>query len=252
MSTPQFPESLPGVSTLQWQPVSQLASSERDSDMGPLSYRRQSQVPAANAEVTWVFLSDDFAVFQQFYNEDLLRGHKWFSLRLPCAAGYAIHVVRFRSHRSAKLVGLNAFEVTAQLYVRERQLREDVSYTYFTSTPYPVYAVEELDHALEPLSGSLTALMGFETEELDAVLSVIDGELRAALIFGYETEEIDAVLTLLSGELRSALISYDSGNEPVDATLTVLSGVLKNALIQNSIPFEGVDTSLTIISGTLA
>lgn len=249
MTTPALPSSLPGVSSLKWGPVSQIATTERE--IGPLAYRRTTQVPAALASITWRFLEDDFAIFQEFWKTDLLRGHRWFTMVLPCGAGYATHVVRFRSHRTANVQGYAYKEVSAELYVRERKLRQDVVFTYITSTPYPIYTVDSLDISGSVFSGSLSSLFGFADDSIDVTGVAFSGELRSALKFGYGSDYLDTTFDVLSGSLVSVLITYAAGHEDVQSSISPLSGNIRVALVQNTIPVESIQSEFTVISGSL-
>lgn len=249
MTTPALPSTLPGVSSLKWGPVPQVMSTERE--IGPVAYRRFTQVPAALASVTWRFLEGDFAIFQEFWKNDLLRGHRWFTLVLPCGAGYATHVVRFRTHRTANVQGYAYKEVSAELYVRERKLRQDVVFTYITSTPYPIYTLESLDISGVVLSGSLSSLFGFADDSMDISSVPLSGELRVALHVGYGSDYLDTTFDVLSGSLVSVLITYDAGHEDLQASISPLSGSIRVALVQNTIPAESIQSEVTVISGSL-
>jgi hypothetical protein len=252
MTTPLYPADLPGVSTLTWTTVPQVIATE--GEIGAKANRRRSQVPAAIAEVSWRFMEGDFALFQTFYKTTLLRGHKWFSIVLPCGAGYAAHVVRFISHRAAPRPGYGYREVTAQLEIRERRLRPNTFYTYTTTTPYPLYVPEALASSLTVLSGTFGTLLALldTVEGLDPTLVPLSGELRVALIEYLEAEGLESELEILSGTLRDALITYDLYEpEGVNSLLGLVGGTLRAALIANSIPPESLDPTLTVLSGTL-
>lgn len=118
MATPIFPATLPLVSSCSLSPSKQVIST--DADVGPLAFRRRTSVPGAECEVSWRFMETDFSIFQEFWKTDLLRGHRWFYLVLPCAYGLTYHVVRFKKHRQAKRDGYAYRTVTATLEVRER------------------------------------------------------------------------------------------------------------------------------------
>lgn len=92
---------------------------------GALEYRRFTRVPHATATVRFRFLQGDFEKFQDFYLNDLKRGHKWFALNLPSAAGILPHAVRCITHRSAPSMGYDYREVTMQIEIRGRRVYED-------------------------------------------------------------------------------------------------------------------------------
>lgn len=252
MTTPAFPDALPGVATFAWTTVPQVGAS--DNEIGPKTNRRRSVVPAAEAEVTWRFIEEDFATFQTFYTETLKRGHKWFFLVLPCAAGFARHVVRFKQHRQAPRNGYGFREVSAVLEVRERRLVPSVVLAYITTAPYPAYTLESVDTLALLVSGSLVAALQPVTfnEGVNTALVLVQGELRAVLRTLQSTEAVDAAITMQSGSLRQVLIVYDRyAPEAVNTAARLTSGTLRAALIGNTVPAEAVDTSSRLMSGSL-
>jgi hypothetical protein len=115
MSTPIFPTSLPTVSTLSLQAISNLIA-----DDGTVkSYRRISRVPNANDKVQWTLFNDQLSVFLAFYKATLLDGHKWFYIKLPSAKGIVYHIARFKSLQ-VNVTGHKAWVVDAELELRER------------------------------------------------------------------------------------------------------------------------------------
>lgn len=253
MTTPIFPDTLPGVSTLQWSPVDQTIATE---EPGPRAIRQRSSVAGADATITWQFTEGEFAIFQDFYKNDLKRGHKWFSLILPCALGHLPHIVRMVKHRSMTREGYNFRTVTAQIDVRERRINDIDIDTFITSTLYPVYVSEGVDAAFTVLSGLFSQLHAYspDPEGVDALYTVLSGSLTSPLIpYSMKDEGVDSTFTVTAGELRVALktyLLYDP--EGVDVGFTVLDGYLKALLIVNTIPFEGIDVSYTVLSGSLA
>lgn len=250
MSTPVFPDELPGVSTLDWSPESQLSIT--DADLGPKAYRRVSRVPSAIANVSWRFLENDFAVFQEFWKTDLKRGHKWFTLTLPCGAGFADHVVRFLEHRSSKVEGYNGYRtVNAQLYVRERKLRPDVKWTWVTTAPYPLVLEDRLGSSLSVLSGTLSLIFGYADDSMDLSATVLSGTLRSAVVAGFADDRLESSFVPLAGSLVDVLLAYDNGRDEVQSSLSVLGGTLTVNLVQNNIPVESLDLNFSVLSGTL-
>lgn len=120
MATPEFPSTLPGVESLSL--TTDLQVLTPDEGPGALEYRRRTRVPSAVGTVTFRFLEGDFAVFNTFYVQTLLRGHKWFYLNLPSAAGIAPHLVRCLSHRKAPSKGFNYREVSMEIEIRGRRI----------------------------------------------------------------------------------------------------------------------------------
>lgn len=253
MTTPAFPSELPGVSTLEWTADGNTAISE--AEVGPKAYRQTSRVPSATATVTWRFLADDFAVFQGFWKNDLKRGHKWFTLVLPCGAGFAQHVVKFVSHRSAKSDGYGYRTVQADLYVRERKLRPDVVDTYITTTPYPVLVNEALDIGFAVLGGRLGELVAYADDRLDIGFTVLSGSMPIALrtYDAYQEDRLDSSFAVISGSLTDVLRTYNAPQEDRLATaFSITGGSLEEALVGFDMGLESIDVGFTILSGTLA
>lgn len=248
MTTPVFPTSLPGVSSHSWEIDPQLVISEGD---GPKDFRRRTRVPSATAEVTWKFKPEQFEDFQNFWKVDLIRGHRWFLLKLPCGAGIAYHYVRFIEHRNAGYDGKGLRTITGRLFVRDRVFRPAIEEIYITTTPYPTYGFDGLNTSLAVISGSLAANIGYADDAIDVTMD-LTGTLRVALLIQDQLDEsLDTSLIVQSGTLANAYIIYDGGDEGFDSDLVIASGSLAVTLIITEIPVESIDTSLTVVSGTL-
>lgn len=251
MTTPVFPLTLPGVSSLSWTADVQVQQSEGDI-VGTYNRRRTSRVPSAEAGVSWTFLEGDYAIFQEFWKTDLIRGHRWFMLILPCAAGYAAHVVRFKKHRAAKSEGYTHVTVSATLAVRERKLRPDTIFSYLTSTPYPIYGFEGVDVRMAIISASLGAISYSDFEGVNPGLLPTTAAMYVALKTQDQGhEDIDVGVLPVSGTLKDTLKTYTLDPEGVDSQISIVSATMRDALIVNTVPAEGVDPTLSIISGTL-
>lgn len=253
MTTPAFPAELPWVSTLAWTAEGGTLVSENE--VGPKDYRQTTRVPTATATVSWRFLEDDFAIFQDFWKNDLKRGHKWFTLPLPCGAGYAIHVVRFSKHRTAASEGYGYRTVQAELYVRERKLRPDTVDTYITSTPYPILVTEAMDMGFTVLGGRLGELVGYADDQMDHTFTVLSGELRTALraYVAAQDDRMESTFNVLSGSLVDALRTYNAPQEDkLECSFAVLGGSMEEALVVFGADTEALNAGFTITSGTLA
>lgn len=124
MATPEYPSTLPGVSSMEMETTTQVYTNEEQGP-GKVVYRRFTRVPSAKATVIFNFIETDFSIFQDFYNDDLKRGHKWFRLILPSAGGYLPHIVRCISHRTAPSPSYGYRVVTMELEIRGRRIYED-------------------------------------------------------------------------------------------------------------------------------
>lgn len=250
MSTPEFPSTLPVVSDMKWGPNSQLF--ETDADIGNREARRFTEVPSATASVTWRFLEEDFATFQEFYKNDLLRGHRWFSLPLPSGAGIVEHCVRFIGHRSSKRDGYGFRTVTADLDVRERRFKVVEMDLCFVSWTYPLLVEEEMDH-----SGSFTSGVIRESilDEMESTSLLLGGELRPFLqTYEVPVEALDLTNSLSSGVLTLVLKSYgDWPVEELDHTHSLSSGVLTVVLLSyDNYEVESLDSTSSLVSGVLS
>lgn len=115
MSTPIFPTSLPTISQLSLQSISNVITDESTVK----NFRRISRVPNANDKVQWTLFNDQLKIFIDFYKITLLDGHKWFYIKLPSAKGIVYHIARFKSMQ-ANVIGHKAWTVDAELELRER------------------------------------------------------------------------------------------------------------------------------------
>lgn len=254
MTTPVFPSALPGVSSLAWQAEPQARIS--DNEVGNKDYRNFTAVPAAVADVEWRFLDTDFAVFKEFWKTELKRGHKWFTLVLPSAAGHARHVVRFITSHSSKRDGYGYRTVTAQLFVRERKLRPDIVYTYVTSTPYAVVVNESMRGAFTLLSGVLGTNFGFANDDMDSAMTVLSGLLEDVLVTHSQQPQEDRVTSgfvVYGGALNDILVRHTQPQEDdVTSAFTLFAGSLEALLVTNEMQDESMDSVFTILSGILA
>lgn len=120
MTTPAYPATIPGPTRVSFRPGVQLVSSA--DELGPVAVRRRSRQPTADAQVSFVYLEDDYATFVAWWRDTLLYGHRWFTLALPSANGLVDHVVRFARKYSAQVRGHRYVDVSCDLEVRERKI----------------------------------------------------------------------------------------------------------------------------------
>lgn len=253
MTTPVFPSTLPGVSSLAWdaQPQSRIS----DNESGNKDYRNFTAVPAAIADVEWRFLDSDFAVFKEFWKTELKRGHKWFTLVLPSAAGHSRHVVRFITSHASKSDGYGYRTVTAQLYVRERRLRPDIVYTYVTSTPYPIVVSEAMRGAFTVLAGALGSNFGFANDDMRGAFTILSGTLEDVLVTHTQPQEDreTSSFVVYGGTLEDLLVRHTQPQEDNLLTgFTVLGGSMPALLVTNEMQDESIDSVFTILSGSLS
>ena len=119
MTTPKYPDLLPGVSTFRLTPGAQGIRSENET--GPVALRRRSRQPWATAEVTFRYIETDYATFIAWWKNDLVYGHRWFTINIPSAGGITEHYVRFADRPRAALQGHRHWELTTTIEIRDRQ-----------------------------------------------------------------------------------------------------------------------------------
>lgn len=249
MAVIQYPSTLPGVSTFNGQPTTQVLATGGEG--APQAYRRRSRVPGSTDQVGWRFLEGDYAIFIAWWRETLLFGHRWFYIRLPSAEGIRWHVARFADKNyAAKLQGHRYWEVTAELEVREGPTTLPQVLLYYTSQPYPISTIESMDFGFSVVSGNIWVQ---PIDFLDFGFSALSGTLTAILqTYSAPTEPLDLGFAVLSGTLETILLTYSIPVEPIDLGFTVLSGTLVVVLITyNNWPTEPLDLGFTVLSGTL-
>ena len=249
MATPIFPTSIAGVSSISWGPGNPLQTDGK----GPKTQRRLSAVPDATAQVTWRFLEGDFKIFLDFWKTDLLRGHRWFILTLPCGPGFELHVVRFKSYHSARSEGFNFRTITAELEVRERKIRKSAVAASVTSRPYPLYDVDKIESSVSVTAGFLSeGIATFATDGHVLYASVTDGKLIEYVPVDLPPQvegtamHIPEFMTL---ELKTILYEHQD-RDHMTMSASVTGGTLKPFVIQRY-PEDGYDSTCVIAGGYL-
>lgn len=84
--------------------------------------RRFSSVPSMQT-FTWMFKSNEAALFEAWFKESIRDGADWFNIRRLTPVGMSVLVCRFTSmYRGPNLVGVNHWQISAELEVWERPL----------------------------------------------------------------------------------------------------------------------------------
>jgi len=130
MATPIFPQELPVVSRFSVKPAETVLTDKED---GHKDFRQRSVSKFSIADVEWVFVKDDYSIYENFRRRTTLGAHKWFWIKLPSAGGVTWHVARFSQTKpSSKVDGHTAWTVSAQLEILATQSTEQPD-----PTPYP-------------------------------------------------------------------------------------------------------------------
>lgn len=221
MTTPVFPPDLPGVTSFKWTSGKQLLANEPP---GPRSVRRLSRVPSATAEVQFQFVGDEYAVYMDFWRNDLIRGHRWFLLTLPSAAGFKPHLVRFKTHATNASGGHQFIRVTAEIDVRARRIAPEVLDIFITSTPYPVFVRDSLEAGAVPVALTMTEPLATDVEAVDLSMLPV-GLTMAALVKSYteDPEAVDAAMTALALTMAAVRRAY---TVPAESVVTAFVPVL--------------------------
>lgn len=247
MTTPVYPDNLPGVSEFQFTPTPQLVVT--DIPRAARATHRISQIPGAYATAVWKFSGIQYQTFMTWWREELLEGHRWFRVKLPSAAGLQYTIVRFLTHRSTENKGYKFWTVTGSLEILERRIRPEVVEQFLTTTLYPILDQGLLAPAFTIPSGQLSPPVPI-TETFQPVMTVLDGLLEDLVEFGFGWDYVEPAMTLLSGQLRDVL-HVTSAQDSVTPAFTVLDGSLNVKLIINEIPPENIRPSFTLLSGSL-
>lgn len=247
MTTPTFPDELPGVSEFQFAPTPQLAIT--DIPMASRATRRISQIPGALATAVWNFSGLEYQVFMTWWREELFEGHRWFRIKLPSAAGLQYTIVRFLVHRDVQNKGYKHWTVTGTLEILERRIRPEVVEQFLTTTLYPILDQAMLVPTFTIPSAQLSPPVPIN-ETFQAHMSVLDGNLRDLVQFGYGDDSMTSSMSVLSGSLRDVL-NAGYADDSMTASFTVLDGSLNIILITNEIPSEGLTPSFSVLNGSL-
>jgi hypothetical protein len=119
VSTPAYPDTIPGPSHFSFKPVQQVIRTE---EFGPKAFRRRTRDLGSLASVTFRFTRNEYQIFLNWFRADLLYGNRKFTIDLPSAGGQISHIACFDKRPMAKLLGHTVWEVTGELEIVERRL----------------------------------------------------------------------------------------------------------------------------------
>ena len=148
MATPTFPASLPA-------PLISGYGYEDDAgnvSRSPKSFGYQTQKQIGNTPYTefmiqYVFTQAQMAIFEDFYSDDLINGHKWFVMKLQVGFKYVNHYCRLTEKYSANLISNAVWQVGFKLEVDIKTLISEED--YFGLIAYDT--VEDFNYAVDIL-----------------------------------------------------------------------------------------------------
>lgn len=119
----------------------------------------------------------------------------------------------------------------------------------FTTNLYALEVFEELQLGVSLQYGFMTEV---PQEHWDAVISCLDGSIRAALItIPTKDEDWDAVISCLDGSIRIGLITAPTQDEDWDAVISCLDGTVVPSIVQALMPDEGLHFGCSLVSGSM-
>lgn len=252
MATPKYPDELPIVSTYTMSPSAQALGS--DNETGPRALRRRSRQPGATAQVTFRYIETDYRLFLEWWETELLFGHRWFWLQLPSAGGITWHVVRFAGRYTAVLEGHRLWTVRADLEIRDRRFDALDTNLVMTSFLYPVVAVDSVTVEVDLIGAGIND--GY-IEKLDLLPDLASATLTVTVAYAtYSTvqEAVDLDAELVSGELVTtvAYLTYTMQPESIDLSSDLDSGSIATIVVPyTNWLVESVDATADLISGDL-
>lgn len=123
MPTPTFPTTLPNVvmTNYGFKPGNPLVRTEMEAGLARVR-RRFVSVPT-DFTVQWEFTIGELAIFEKFYEQDLLQGAAWFNIKLVNGVGETIYLARFKEQYSVNTSHREFYwTVSATLEVLNRPL----------------------------------------------------------------------------------------------------------------------------------
>lgn len=238
-------ESLPPPETGTFERVQ--ATTATDVAKGPNQYALRERAFRGFQDVTFLFNAEQAKAFRRFWELDLLRGGAPFTTRWPLPSGWysPLGVRKFIEPPRWSHVGMGAWRVSARTELVAVQLP---LYPTFTTTPYPITSLEELEvHSLPT-----NAPTAFSIEALAPTATAIFGTLGVKLIpLTAPFEMVTSSATVLSGTIVQFTFAQYSFREIVASRSRPMSGTMKPALIRYSFIPEPIQSRSTVISGTL-
>lgn len=198
-------------------------------------------------DVSFLFSAEQSIAFRDFWLTTLNRGGSVFTTRWPLPSGWfnPLGLRKFVTVPKWQHIGGGAWNVSATTELTAIQLP---IYPTFTTPPYPVTNIDELEIVTEISHNPAIGLI----EDLDIALSILSGIMAVKLRVIYPVDDFESGESVLSGTLQTFTFgSYDIPFENIESGESVFSGVLRLALINYTVPFEEIESGQSVLSGTL-
>ena len=126
----EFPVTLQGVSLTALSVGELSAFRSNDSDIGPPTNELLSEDVPTFFEVSWIFFSFDFQIFENWFKHTLVKGVKSFTIKLPVGAGLLEHECNFLPGRPYTAQQQNKLiSVSATLRAIEKQTNTEADFS---------------------------------------------------------------------------------------------------------------------------
>ena len=129
MATPTFPASLPAPLISGYGYKDDAGNVSRSPKT--FGYQTQKQIgntSYTNFPVQFVFTQAQMKIFEDFYADDLINGHKWFIMSLLVGSGYAANYCRMVEKYSANLISNAVWSVGMSVEVDVKTLITKAEY----------------------------------------------------------------------------------------------------------------------------
>ena len=131
MAIPAFPGSLPAPLISEYLYKDDPGNVSKSQNQ--FGFQTQKQIGNQNFSefnIGFVFTQAQMKIFEDFFYDDLLKGHKWFTIDLAVGSGYLSHNCRFPGKFYASLVSNNNWHVSATIETDKKQLFSLEEYNY--------------------------------------------------------------------------------------------------------------------------
>lgn len=145
-----------------------------------------------------------------------------------------------------------------QINVRDVQLNVihacvNIIETSFVSAPYPIEVLEEFTVGTNVNAGDLDTVLYAQltNDDMQAAVSVVDGELRVFLIQSpFREDELRSDVLIVSGNLRTLLLNTEHSDDMM-SQVNVVNGALLTVLVSIGYTEEAMNVGVGVTGGTL-
>lgn len=123
MATPSFPASLPAPLMSGYGYRDDAGNVSKSPQL--FGFQTQKQIgntPFTDFSVGFVFTQAQMLIFEDFYRDDLINGHKWFIMSLQVGANYLAHHCRMPEKYSANLISNSNWQVGFMIEVDVKKM----------------------------------------------------------------------------------------------------------------------------------